>query len=143
MILKFKSGDVFATGRITRGGSRLQRVGRNETSLWSASLQVSDEKTDDGYIKRYLSVKAWRLKAESMPALREGDMVIVTGRYSVDTYTGGDGQQRERETITIGDYDVLIPMQGFTPAEAYRPIQDGGGVPVFADLDDQDGELPF
>lgn len=142
MILKFKSGDVFATGRITRGGSSLQKVGKNETSLWSASLQVSDEKTDDGYIKRYLSVKAWRRKAEAMPALREGDMVIVTGKYGVDTYTGGDGQQRERETITVGDYDVLISMQGFTPAGAYRPIQDADGVPVFSEIG-EDGELPF
>ncbi len=144
MILKFKSGTAIATGRVTKGGSSFQKVGAKGTSLWSASVQVEETKNEDGtWHRHYITIKAWRRKADAMPALPEGACVIVTGSFGVDSYPAADGTQRERETITIEDYDVCIPMPGFAPSDAYRSIQDGGGVPVFADLDDQDGELPF
>lgn len=145
MITRFKSGECFATGRITKGGSTFSKVGSREIPLWQASLQVSDTKNDDGtYSKRYISLKAWRKKAEAMPTVSEGTVAFVTGFYSVDNYTMNDGTPRERETLTLGDFDVLIPMAAFSPADAYnqfKAVSDGVSV-GFTELDD-DGELPF
>lgn len=147
MITRFKSGECFATGRITKGGSTFSKVGARELPLWQASLQVSDTKNEDGtYSKRFITLKAWRKKAEAMPAIKEDSVVFVTGLYSVDKFTMNDGTARERETLTLGDFDVCIPMGAFSPADAYNQFKSASdGVPVsFTELgDDNAGELPF
>lgn len=146
MIARFKTGECFATGRITKGGSAFSKVGAREIPLWQASLQVSDTKNEDGtYSKRYISLKAWRKKAETMPTVKEDTVVFVTGSYSVVKYTMNDGTARERETLTLGDFDVLVPMSAFSPADAYNQFKAAtDGVSVgFTEIGDDAGELPF
>lgn len=142
MITRFKSGECIATGRICKGGSSFSKVGSRDIPLWQASLQISDTKTTT---KRYISLKAWRKKAEAMPTVKEDAVVLVTGMYSVDNFTMTDGTHRERETLTLGDFDVCIPMAAFSAAEAYDQFKAAtDGEPVaFTEIGDDDGELPF
>ena len=116
----------------------------------------------------FISVVAWRQTAEFVSRFfTKGRMAIVEGRLQVREYTDRDGNRRYAtevvaDNIYFGDskregeggyaprggYDAP-PAGGFAPpAGGYAPPPGAGystapAVDQFADLTDDDGELPF
>lgn len=116
----------------------------------------------------FISIVAWRQTAEFVSRFfSKGRMAIVEGRLQVREYTDRDGNRRYAtevvaDNIYFGDskrdsdggyaprgYDAPPAPGGFSqPAGSYAP-QAGAGystapaVDQFADLTDDDGELPF
>ena len=115
----------------------------------------------------FITVVAWRQTAEFISRFfTKGRMAIVEGRLQVREYTDRDGNRRYAtevvaDNVYFGDskrdgeggygrsgYDAPPAGNYAPPAGGYAP-QTGGGystapvVDQFADLTDDDGELPF
>ncbi len=113
-----------------------------------------DEQTAD-----FITVVAWRSSAEFVSRyFSKGRMAIVEGRLQVRSYTDRDGTRRTvaevvSDNIYFGDSkrdsgDSYGGNSGYAPAPApasYAPT--AASAPVarneFAELNEDDGELPF
>lgn len=91
----------------------------------------------------FVDVVAWRQKATfASKYLEKGRMVVVEGRWQMRDYTDKQGNKRRA-------WEVLVDSIYF--ADSKRTDNGGGSVPGsapaapggFAEIDDDDGQLPF
>lgn len=128
-------------GRLTRSPD----VRNTQSGVSVASFTIAcdrDYKGTDGERETdFIDVVAWRQRAEfAGKYLEKGRMVVIEGRWQMRDYTDRDGNKRRA-------WEVLADNIYF--ADSKRA--DGGGAPAasapapgeFAELDDDDGELPF
>jgi len=149
---------IILMGRLVKD-PELRRT-QSGTSVTSFRIAVDrDFKSQDGTKQAdFFDVVAWRNTAEYVSKyFTKGRMAIVEGRLQSRDWTDKDGGKRVAievvaDNIYFGDskrdnagsgYDAP-PAYGSAPAYAspaggYRPGAGSG----FAELDDQDGELPF
>ena len=147
---------IFIMGRLTRD-PELRRTA-NSTPVTSFSLAVdrdfksqSGEKSTD-----FIDVVAWRSTAEFVAKyFTKGRMAIVEGRLQIRDWKDKDGNNRRSaevvaDNIYFGDSkrDSAGDMGGYSapaytaPAGGYSaPV--GGGSSGFAEIDEEDGDLPF
>ena len=148
---------VVIMGRLTRD-PELRRT-QTGTAVTSFSLAVdrdfksreSGEKATD-----FIDVVAWRQTAEFVcQYFTKGRMAIVEGRLQIRPWTDKDGNNRRSaevvaDNIYFGDSkrDSAGDMGGYSapaytaPAGGYSaPV--GGGSSGFAEIDEEDGDLPF
>lgn len=107
----------------------------------------------------FINVVAWRQTGEFVSRFfTKGRMAIVEGRLQIRDYTDRDGNKRTAaevvaENVYFGDSrrdgdSVAMPSYGGNSG-SYSPAASSGGFsapPVadqFAELSDDDGELPF
>ena len=146
---------VVLMGRLTRD-PELRRT-QSGTSVTSFSLAVDrDFKSQSGEKETdFIDVVAWRSTAEFVcNYFTKGRMAVVEGRLQIRDWTDRDGGKRrsaevvadnvyfgdsKRDSAPSGGYDAP-PAYG-APAGGYAPP--AAGPSGFAELDDQDGELPF
>ena len=119
----------------------------------------------------FINVVAWRQTGEFVSRyFTKGRMAVVEGKLQVREYNDRDGNRRYATEVVAdnvyfgdsrrdGDGGGYAPQGGYNPAPApggygapqggYNPAPAGGGyspapaVDQFADLTDDDGELPF
>ena len=104
----------------------------------------------------FIDVVAWRSTAEFVAKyFTKGRMAIVEGRLQIRPWTDKDGNNRRSaevvaDNIYFGDSkrDSAGDMGGYSapaytaPAGGYSaPV--GGGSSGFAEIDEEDGDLPF
>ena len=153
---------IILMGRLTRD-PELRRT-QNGTAVTSFSLAVDrDFKNQSGEKETdFIDVVAWRSTAEFVcNYFSKGRMAVVEGRLQIRDWKDRDGNNRRSaevmaDNVYFGDskrdgagggYDAP-PAYG-APAASYSSPAGGGysapsGSPSgFAELDDQDGELPF
>ena len=111
----------------------------------------SGEKATD-----WIDIVAWRNTAEFVSKyFSKGRMAIVEGRLQTRDWTDKDGNKRtavevvadnvyfgdsKRDNVGGGDYTYTSPAYG-APAGGYAaPL---GGTSDFAEIDEEDGDLPF
>ncbi len=146
---------IVLMGRLTRD-PELRRT-QSGTSVTSFSLAVDrDFKSQSGEKETdFIDVVAWRSTAEFVcNYFTKGRMAVVEGRLQIRDWTDRDGGKRrsaevvadnvyfgdsKRDSAPSGGYDAP-PAYG-APAGGYAPP--AAGPSGFAELDDQDGELPF
>ena len=147
---------IFIMGRLTRD-PELRRT-QSGTPVTSFSLAVDrDFKSQSGEKETdFIDVVAWRSTAEfAAKYFTKGRMAIVEGRLQIRPWTDKDGNNRRSaevvaDNIYFGDSkrDSAGDMGGYA-APAYTAPSGGYSAPVgggssgFAEIDEEDGDLPF
>ena len=146
---------IFLMGRLTRD-PELRRT-QSGTAVTSFSLAVDrDFKGQNGEKETdFIDVVAWRNTAEFVSKFfTKGLMAIVEGRLQIRDYTDRDGNKRRAaevvaDNVYFGDSKRDSADGGYAPAPAYgAPVGRGysapaGGHSEFAEIGEEDGELPF
>ena len=147
---------IIIMGRLTRD-PELRRT-QGGTSVTSFSLAVDrDFKSQSGEKETdFIDVVAWRSTAEFVSKyFTKGRMAVVEGRLQIRDWTDKDGGKRSSaevgaDTVYFGDSqrDGAGDFGG-APA-SYRAAMGGGrsaapmgGQSDFAEIGEEDGELPF
>ena len=144
---------IVIMGRMTRDPELRQTP--NGISVASFTLAV-----DRGYTPRdgserqtdFIDVVAWRSTAEFVSKyFVKGQMAAVTGRLQIRDWTDKDGNKR-RSAEVIAD-SIFFTESRRSREASFGPVEDQGdysaafSTPVegsdFAELDMDDGELPF
>ena len=146
---------IFLMGRLTRD-PELRRT-QSGTAVTSFSLAVDrDFKGQNGEKETdFIDVVALRNTAEFVSKFfTKGRMAIVEGRLQIRDYTDRDGNKRRAaevvaDNVYFGDSKRDSADGGYAPAPAYgAPVGRGysapaGGHSEFAEIGEEDGELPF
>ena len=146
---------IFIMGRLTRD-PELRRT-QSGTAVTSFTLAVDrDFKSQSGEKETdFIDVVAWRSTAEfAAKYFTKGRMAIVEGRLQIRPWTDKEGNSRRSaevvaDNIYFGDSkrDSAGDMGGYS-APAYTATAGGYSAPVggpsgFAEIDEEDGDLPF
>ena len=150
---------IIVMGRLTRD-PELRRTGSG-TAVTSFSVAVDrDFKSQSGEKETdFIDVVAWRSTAEFVSKyFTKGRMAVVEGRLQIRDWTDRDGGKRRSAEIVAdnvyfgdsksagGDHSNYgsAPSYG-TPAPAAPRMnqQPMGGQSDFAEIGEEDGELPF
>ena len=147
---------IFLMGRLTRD-PELRRTASG-TAVTSFSLAVDrDFKSQNGEKETdFIDIVAWRSTAEFVSKyFSKGRMAVVEGRLQIRDWTDRDGgKRRSAEVIAdnvyfgdsrrdgAGDYGNSAPAYSAPMGGGYgsAPI---GGHSDFAEIGEEDGELPF
>lgn len=147
---------IFIMGRLTRD-PELRRT-QSGTAVTSFSLAVDrDFKSQSGEKETdFIDVVAWRSTAEFVAKyFTKGRMAIVEGRLQIRPWTDKDGNNRRSaevvaDNIYFGDSkrDSTGDMGGYSAPAYTAPVGGysapvGGGSSGFAEIDEEDGDLPF
>ena len=146
---------VTIRGRLTRDPER--RHTQSGTAVTSFTLAVDREFKDKNTGESatdWISCTAWKGTAEFVSRyFRKGRMAVVEGRLQIRDWTGRDGGKRRSaevvaDNIYFGDSkrDGDSGGSGFARPAAPAPVDYGipsGSDDQFAELTDDDGDLPF
>ncbi|MBE6990489.1 MAG: single-stranded DNA-binding protein [Ruminococcaceae bacterium] len=146
---------IIIMGRLTRD-PELRRT-QSGTAVTSFSLAVDRDFKSQGGEKEtdFIDVVAWRATAEFVAKyFTKGRMAVVEGRLQLRDWTDRDGNKRRSaevvaDNVYFGDSrrDGADRGEGYS-APAYGAPAGGYSAPVggssdFAEIDEEDGELPF
>lgn len=148
---------IFIMGRLTRD-PELRRT-QSGTAVASFALAVDrDYKNADGTKETdFIDCVAWRNSAEFVSKyFSKGRMAVVEGRLQMRDWTDKDGNKRRNAEVVVENiYFGDSKRDGNTgsgnygaPAGGYSAPDGGYSVPApsaggFAEIDDEDGDLPF
>ena len=156
---------IVLMGRLTRD-PELRRTGSG-VAVASFTLAVDRDYAAQGAEKEtdFVDIVAWRNTAEFVSKyFTKGRMAVVTGRLQIRNWQDKEGNKRRSaevvaDNVYFGDsrrdsegsgYGAPQPSRGGygAPADSSAPVSGGGYsaapmVDQFADLTDDDGELPF
>ena len=150
---------IILMGRLTRD-PELRRTG-NGTAVTSFSLAVDrDFKSQTGEKETdFIDIVAWRGTAEFVSKyFTKGRMAVVEGRLQLRDWTDRDGNKRRSaevvaDNVYFGDSrpagnsgNSFNDGPSYNSAPAYSAPTGGYAAPVggdFAEIDDEDGDLPF
>ena len=151
---------IIIMGRLTRD-PELRRTGSG-TPVTSFSLAVDrDFKSQSGEKETdFIDVVAWRGTAEFVSKyFTKGRMAVVEGRLQIRDWTDRDGGKRRSAEVVAdnvyfgdskrdGGSDFGAPPAYGAPASygapaAGRGAAPAGGMSDFAEIGEEDGELPF
>ena len=146
---------IFLMGRLTRD-PELRRT-QSGTAVTSFSLAVDrDFKSQNGEKETdFIDIVAWRSTAEFVSKyFTKGRMAVVEGRLQIRDWTDRDGAKRRTaeviaDNVYFGDSRRDSAEGGYAPAPAYgAPAGRGysapaGGHSDFAEIGEEDGDLPF
>lgn len=147
---------VFVMGRLTRD-PELRRT-QSGTAVASFSLAVDrDYKSQSGEKETdFFDVVAWRSTGEFVAKyFTKGRMAVVEGRLQVRPWQDKDGNNRRSteiiaENIYFGDSKKdgsgntgNYGAQAYTAPDGGYAAPTGGAYGGFAEIDEEDGNLPF
>ena len=148
---------IIIMGRLTRD-PELRRTGSG-TAVTSFSLAVDrDFKSQSGEKETdFIDVVAWRSTAEFVSKyFAKGRMAVVEGRLQLRDWTDKDGGKRRRAEVVAdnvyfgdskrdsagGEYGGTAPSYSAPAGGGYSPAP-AAGHSDFAEIGEEDGELPF
>ena len=144
---------IIIMGRLTRD-PELRRT-QSGLPVTSFSLAVDrDFKGQNGERETdFIDVVAWRATAEFVSKyFTKGRMAVVEGRLQLRDWTDRDGNKRRAaevvaENVYFGE-SKRDGQGGGYDAPSYAPPVSGGYAPAaggnqFAEIDEEDGDLPF
>ena len=150
---------IFIMGRLTRD-PELRRT-QSGTPVTSFSLAVDrDYKSQSGEKETdFIDVVAWRATAEFVAKyFAKGRMAVVEGRLQIRDWQDKDGNKRRSaevvaDNVYFGDSRPAGSGNSFNEGNYSAPsapaysAPSGGFTPAvggdFAEIDDEDGDLPF
>ena len=142
---------IFLMGRLTRDPElRHTQTGTAVASFTLAVDRDFKDKSSGERVTDFINVVAWRQTGEFVSRyFTKGRMAVVEGRLQMRDWTDKDGNKRTSaevvaDNVYFGD-SKKESESGYNHAAA--PAPSGYGVPngadQFAELSDDDGELPF
>ena len=144
-------------GRLTRDPEL--RYTQSQTPVASFSLAVErDYSSRDGGERQtdFIDCVAWRSTAEFVSKyFQKGSMAVVSGRLQIRDWTDRDNNKRRSAEVVVDNVYFgeskrsrdenqsagRAPAARPAPAGGYNDARPAGG--AFADIDGDDGELPF
>ena len=133
---------IFIMGRLTRD-PELRRT-QSGTPVTSFSLAVDrDYKSQSGEKETdFIDVVAWRATAEFVAKyFTKGRMAVVEGRLQIRDWQDRDGNKRRSAEVVADNVYFGDSRRDSAPAGGYAaPV---GGASGFAEIDEEDGDLPF
>ena len=148
---------IFIMGRLTRD-PELRRT-QSGTAVTSFSLAVDrDFKTQGGEKETdFIDVVAWRNTAEFVSKyFTKGRMAIAEGRLQIRDWTDKDGNKRKSAEVVAdnvyfgdskrdgaGDGGYAPSSSAPAPSGSSRSSAPMDGRSDFAEISEEDGELPF
>lgn len=112
-------------GRITREPEIRELTGGKKKVDFTLAVDRMNDKTD------FIRCVAWERTAEAIATyVRKGQMIVVTGRISSETWEDKEGNKREATRVIINEFSFC----GSKKTEE-KPVH-------FEELPD-DGDLPF
>ena len=155
---------IFIMGRLTRD-PELRRT-QTGTPVASFSLAVDRDFKDKSTGERatdFIDVVAWRQTGEFVSRyFTKGRMAVVEGRLQIRDWTDKEGNKRRSAEVVAdnlyfgdskrdgdgGGYSAGYSHGGYSAGGYSAPAPSGYGAPPadgdqFAELSDDDGELPF
>ena len=151
---------IILMGRLTRD-PELRRT-QSGTAVTSFSIACDrDFKSQSGEKETdFIDVVAWRSTAEFVSKyFAKGRMAVVEGRLQIRDWTDREGGKRRNAEVVAdnvyfgdsrrdgGDYGGpsygAPPAYGAPAAGSRAPASDFGGGSDFAEIGEEDGELPF
>ena len=145
---------IFIMGRLTRD-PELRRT-QSGTAVTSFSLAVDrDFKSQSGEKETdFIDVVAWRSTAEFVSKyFTKGRMAVVEGRLQIRDWTDKDGGKRRSaevvaDNVYFGDSKRDSAGDFGAPASYSAPMGGRSAAPMggqsdFAEIGEEDGELPF
>ena len=146
---------IILMGRLTRD-PELRRT-QSGTAVTSFSIAVDrDFKSQNGEKETdFIDIVAWRSTAEFVSKyFSKGRMAVVEGRLQIRDWTDRDGGKRRSAEVVAdnvyfgdsrregsGDYGAAPAYSA--PASGYASAAPMGGHSDFAEIGEEDGELPF
>lgn len=130
---------VALQGRLTRD-PELRRT-QNGVPVTSFSLAVTGRKDDTVFV----DCVAWRGTAETIcQYLGKGRMIIVEGGLQSREWDDKDGNRRKSLEVNVSQFHFCDKKEE-SSIRAEEPKRDTMSVDPsgFAEIDDQDGDLPF
>ena len=148
---------IVLMGRLTRD-PELRRTGSG-VAVASFTLAVDRDYAAQGAEKEtdFVDIVAWRNTAEFVSKyFTKGRMAVVSGRLQIRNWQDKDGNKRRSAEViadnvyfgdsrrdSSGDSGSGSYGGGYSaPAGGYAPAV-GGGASGFAEIDEEDGDLPF
>lgn len=131
---------VALQGRLTRD-PELRSTGSG-IPVTSFSLAVNGKKDDTAFI----DCVAWRGTAEAIcQYLGKGRMMVVEGSLQSREWNDKDGNRRKSIEVNVSQFHFCDKKEESPTYRAEEPKQDTMSVEPsgFAEIDDQDGDLPF
>lgn len=133
-------------GRLTRDPE--VRHTQQGTAVASFTLAVDRDfkERDGGTATDFIDIVAWRNTAEFVSKyFTKGRMAVVEGRLQIREYKDRDGNKRRTaevvaDNVYFADSKKVDPLEQFTAAHP-ETVADSGA--QFAELADDDGDLPF
>ena len=155
---------IVLMGRLTRDPEL--RKTQSDTPVCSFSLAVDRDYKKDGEKKEtdFIDIVAWRATAEFVSKFfTKGRMAVVEGRLQIRDWTDKEGNKRRSAEVVAdqvyfgdskrdgdgGGYSAGYSHGGYSAGGYSAPAAPSGyGAPPadgdqFAELSDDDGELPF
>ena len=144
---------IILMGRLTRD-PELRRTGSG-TAVTSFSLAVDRDFKSQGGEKEtdFIDVVAWRNTAEFVSKyFTKGRMAVVEGRLQMRDWTDRDGNKRRSaevvaDNVYFGDSKRDSSAGDYGAPPAYGAPVSRSGAPMghsdFAEIGEEDGELPF
>lgn len=132
--LKMQGGEWLVTGRCSE--PKYQRVGKDATPRCSVGIAAGkhptevDEKGNPATI--WINVTAWREQADILAKARRGEGILVSGFMYEREY---NGQMYKGINANV----ILLSQAGRSGRDGAVPRQP----PAMAELEGEDGELPF
>ena len=131
---------VALQGRLTRD-PELRNTGSG-IPVTSFSLAVNGKKDDTAFI----DCVAWRGTAEAIcQYLGKGRMMVVEGSLQSREWNDKDGNRRKSIEVNVSQFHFCDKKEESQAHRAEEPKRDTMSVEPtgFAEIDDQDGTLPF
>ena len=133
-----KQGQTIPTGLFAGPAIRDGELKTTQSGKTVGSVSVRAYSRKDG-TAAFLTVKAWGSEAQTLASLRKGDALLAAGRLEQREYNG--------KTYTDLVCDLVITKDAASAAAAQAAsfhalagrMEDAG----FADMEQEDGELPF
>ena len=140
---------ILIMGRLTRD-PELRRT-QSGTAVTSFSVAVDrDFKSQNGEKETdFIDVVAWRATAEFVAKyFTKGQLAVIEGRLQIRDWQDRDGNKRRTaEVVADNVYFGESKRSGGYDAPAYNAPAGGYAAPVggdqFAEIDEEDGDLPF
>ena len=144
---------IIIMGRLARD-PELRRTGSG-TAVTSFTLAVDRDFKSQGGEKEtdWIDVVAWRNTAEFVSKyFTKGRMAVVEGRLQMRNWTDRDGNKRVSaevvaDNVYFGDSKRDSGAGDYGAAPAYSAPMSRSGAPMghsdFAEIGEEDGELPF
>ena len=138
---------IILMGRLTRDPELRQT--QSGVSVANFSLAVDRDFKDKSTGEKgtdFIDIVAWRSSAEFVSRFfTKGRMAVVEGRLQLRDWTDKDGNKR-RTAEVLAEHVYFGDSRRDTEAgtaDTPAPAEPGSGGAEFAELTDDDGELPF
>ena len=110
----------------------LKDAGNNKLCRFRAAVQ--DYKGE----KQYFTIKSWGKTAEIMHEyLKVGRQIFISGRLTIETWTGKDGVEKTDPVITVDSFSFLS-FNGQSKNNGEKTTKEGVGISI-----DSDEDIPF